>query len=234
MHSKCQGQGTESMRIQGSFRRWMPGAACDQLVESFACTGIRACLSGGSVPARSFTSLPRPNSVPLISVGSIVPMTDKEESCRVSKAASPSSEPAVASRGFRYLEHTADIGIVAWGQSLAAAFEAAAEALTGLLCEIAEVRELECEEIGVQAQDRDSLLVNWLNEINFRFEADRHVFRRFEIVDLRSTALSARAWGEPLAPRRHHPGEQVKAVTYHGLRIDEAPGRCEVQVIVDI
>jgi SHS2 domain-containing protein len=135
---------------------------------------------------------------------------------------------------YRYLEHTADAGIEATGATLEAAFASAADGLAGWLCNRASVGERESRPFDLSAADLESLLVDWLNEVNFAFEVDRFAFRRFRVDELTATSLKATGYGEPLNPDRHHPGEQVKSVTYHGVKVERSPEGWLARVFLDI
>ncbi|MBI4220528.1 MAG: archease [Chloroflexi bacterium] len=135
---------------------------------------------------------------------------------------------------YQYLEHTADTGIIANGRSLAEVFESAAEGLASLLCEPDTVKETEDRTISVSAPDVEALMVEWLSEINYRFEVDRFAFRRFKVNRITETKLKATGRGEPIDPSRHYFGEQVKAVTYHQLEVKPGPGGWSARVILDI
>ncbi len=135
---------------------------------------------------------------------------------------------------YSFLDHTADTGIIATGDDTAQAFAAAAEGLAASLCDPEGVHEREQRSITVEAPDRESLLVDFLSEINYRFEVDRFAFRRFTVAALTGTRIEATGYGEPLDSARHNLGPQVKAVTYHALEIMESPEGCRVQVILDV
>ena len=96
------------------------------------------------------------------------------------------------------------------------------------------MQEREAREFSVRAADLESLLVDWLNEVNFAFEVGRAAFRRFEVSEITGTSLSATGYGEPLDPARHHPGEQVKSVTYHGVKVEQTPDGWLLRVYLDI
>jgi SHS2 domain-containing protein len=68
----------------------------------------------------------------------------------------------------------------------------------------------------------------------YRFDAEHQLQRRFE-VKVGSEGLEAVAWGEPYDPERHPLNHEVKAITYHGLRVEPtADGGWLAEVIVDI
>ncbi|MBI4305938.1 MAG: archease [Chloroflexi bacterium] len=135
---------------------------------------------------------------------------------------------------YKYLEHTADTGIIANGRSLAEVFESAAEGLAALLCEPDTVKETTSREITVSAPELEALMVDWLAEINYQFEVDRFAYRRFKVNRITETELRATGQGEPIDPKRHRFGEQVKAVTYHQLEVKRGADGWSARVILDI
>lgn len=138
-----------------------------------------------------------------------------------------------AAAGFQVFDHTADVGVRAWGPDVAAAFAQAARGLSSLLVPLDAVRETTRRELAVTAGDPESLLVAWLDELLFAFEIDGLVFRRFDVALPTPTTLTATAHGEPFDPDRHRGGVVVKAATYHQIGVESGPP-ARVQVILDI
>jgi len=134
---------------------------------------------------------------------------------------------------YEVLEHTADIGIVAYGQRLEDAFANAAVGLFNLITDLDQVKEETFREIEVEANDQEGLLVGWLNELIYLFDAENILFRRFEFQELCPTRLKARAFGEKVDTSRHPIKLGVKAATYHQLQVKKGDGY-RVQVIFDI
>lgn len=134
---------------------------------------------------------------------------------------------------FDIIEHTADIGIVAYGAELKEAFANAAYAMFTIIADPERVEERVCQDIEVQAEDQESLLVRWLNELLYLFDTQGIIFSRFEISELNENHLKAKGYGEPIEPRRHSLKIGIKAATYHMLKIERDDG-CKVQVIFDI
>ena len=134
---------------------------------------------------------------------------------------------------YEVIDHTADIGIVAYGASLKDAFANAAFALFSLMTDLNDVNEVVCLEAKVNADNREDLLVEWLNELIYLFEVENVLLRRFDITELTDTTLRAECYGERIDPQRHIVVRGVKAATYHMLRIDEADGY-KVRVLFDI
>jgi SHS2 domain-containing protein len=134
----------------------------------------------------------------------------------------------------RLLEHTADMGIEASGETLEELF---AQAAYGLLEIIAGAPVALCREekiVTVEGGDSEELLVNWLNEILYLFEIKRFFPLDFEIEEVRENRLLARVRGEPFDPQRHPVEREVKAVTYHQLRLEKIDGLWQARVYVDL
>jgi SHS2 domain-containing protein len=135
---------------------------------------------------------------------------------------------------FEVIDHTADVGIVARGATLAEAFANAATGMFSLMVELEEVAEREERRISVEAADLEGLLIAWLSELLFILDVEELVFSRFEVDRISATRLEGRAFGERLDRQRHPRGTAVKAVTRHMLRVGEADYGYEARVIFDI
>ncbi len=137
-------------------------------------------------------------------------------------------------REFEILDHTADVGITAYGADAKEVFANAGKALFSLITDPESVREVETREVEVEAPDQERLLVDWLNELIYYFDAENILFRRFEVSELSDTHLKARAYGERVDIKRHELKLGVKAATYHQLKIEKTDGGVRAQVIFDI
>ena len=131
---------------------------------------------------------------------------------------------------FEVIDHTADIGIAAYGANLREAFANAAYALFSLMVDLDNVADAVCYEAEVTAENREDLLVAWLNELIYLFEVEYVLLKRFEIDELSETRLRARCFGERIDSERHKIKIAVKAATYHMLKVEERDG-CRVQVL---
>ncbi len=149
----------------------------------------------------------------------------------VSRACGGGSE---LEKRYDIIDHTADIGIVAYGRDLKETFANAATALFDLIAEQDGVKTRLKRSVAVGAEDREALLVAWLNELIFLFDVERVLFKEFHMKTLTDTALEAECLGDKFNPRRHRLKMGIKAATYHMLKIADTPGGCEATVIFDI
>jgi SHS2 domain-containing protein len=143
------------------------------------------------------------------------------------------------SKGFRFLEHTADAYVEAYGASLEEAFENAAVAMTDVMTELDKVEAKNEETFEVEASDEPALLYSWLEEVLLGFELKGKLYSRFEVSKIEETSeggfrLHARAWGEPYDQERHPSKVGVKSVTYHRMEIVKKPESVTVRFILDI
>ena len=136
-------------------------------------------------------------------------------------------------KDFEIINHTADVGIIAYGADIRQAFVNAAKALFSLITELEDVDEVLHRDIELTATDQESLLVEWLNELIYLFDAENIIFKRFDIVQLNHTQLKVRGYGEKVDKAKHKLKIGVKAATYHMLKVDKDDGY-KVQVIFDI
>jgi SHS2 domain-containing protein len=135
---------------------------------------------------------------------------------------------------FRVLEHTADIGFEAFGATRQEVFANAARALMHLLVDLETIAPREKLWLRAEASDMPSLLVNWLSEVLYLFDAEGWVFCDFEFEHLTDNSLAAVAQGEKFDRRRHQVKLLVKAITYHQLELKETAEGWRAQVYVDI
>ena len=136
-------------------------------------------------------------------------------------------------KDFEIVNHTADVGIIAHGVDMKQAFANAARGLFSLITELDDVQEVLYRDIEVTATDKESLLVEWLNELIYQFDTENIIFKRFDITELDNTRLRAKNYGEKVDSARHKLKTGVKAATYHMLKVDTDDGY-KVQVIFDI
>ena len=135
--------------------------------------------------------------------------------------------------GFELTEHTADVGIRAWAPDLGELFAQAAKGLFAVMVDPATVSGRLIRPVQVEAESVESLLHDWLDELNAMQQTHGELYNRFT-VSVEDTVLVAHIEGEPLDPSRHELHVEVKAVTWHDLRIRCGQTGYEAFVLLDI
>lgn len=133
---------------------------------------------------------------------------------------------------YKLIEHTADVGLIAYGSTLAEAFGNAAYGMFSIIAELETVTESQSRQLEVNNNDLEGLLFEWLNRLLYYFDVEMLLFKRFEINTLSENRLKAICYGEQYDPSRHQLKTGVKSATYHMLKVDRQKN--EVQVILDI
>ena len=135
---------------------------------------------------------------------------------------------------YELFEHTADLGLRVRAADLDTAFAEAAQALFSAVVEdLTTIEPRQRVDVTIDGDDREFLLFDWHKHLLYRFDADHLLFGRFE-VKVRPDGLTGSAWGEPLDRARHVLDHEVKAITYHALKVAQVEGGWEAEVIVDI
>ena len=135
---------------------------------------------------------------------------------------------------YRTFDHTADIGIEGEAGTAPELFAEMARGLFSiLLADGTVVEPRESDTIELSGDEVELLLLDWLDELLYRFEVHRRVYCDFE-VELSDFGVRAVARGEQLDPLRHALQHEVKAITYHELEVRQEGGRWTARVIVDI
>lgn len=131
-------------------------------------------------------------------------------------------------------EHTADLGLRATAPDLPSLFAEMAKCLLAAIVEdpaSVEPRH-ECT-ILLNGTDREFLMFDWLKHLLYLFDEGKGLYCGFEIV-MQPDGLSAVAFGEDYDPERHMLAHEVKAITYHELKVAEHDSGWLAEVIVDI
>lgn len=135
---------------------------------------------------------------------------------------------------FETFDHTADLGLRIRAPDADSLFREAAFALFAAILENPEdVEPRQPVEIRLTGDDKEFLLFDWLKELLYHFDSKHLVFREFE-VHVDEDGLTGIARGEPLDEKRHTLAHEVKAITYHGLTVEQQPDGWLAEVIVDI
>ena len=131
---------------------------------------------------------------------------------------------------FEEIEHMADRAFRVSGRSMEELLETSARALQALDGPRPAGKPTGTREIEVEGVDRESLLVNWLNEILYLEQAHQLVCDRFHIDELQNYRLHARVETRKCNLSDTH----TKAVTFHNLQIRETPEGLEAEVVLDV
>ncbi len=132
-------------------------------------------------------------------------------------------------KAFEEIEHTADLAFRAYGRDPAELFANAARGMFTLQGGGLPPPERE-RRVAVEGVDRESLLVNWLNELLYLQERHGEVYSEFKIEEMAATKLRARVRGGVREEMRR----RIKAVTFHDLQVKQTPEGWQATLVLDV
>jgi SHS2 domain-containing protein len=131
---------------------------------------------------------------------------------------------------YNEVEHTADLSLHIQADDLAGLFLRAVTAMLKLMGMSTDKMGGSHRTIEVEGIDREDLLVAWLEEFLYLIERHEVGFGKIEIEAISDTKLTANAEEIP----GMIPSKEIKAVTYHGLDIQETERGLEVTIVFDV
>lgn len=136
-------------------------------------------------------------------------------------------------RGYETFDHTADIGLYAYGKSLEELFAHAGQGFTQIVTEIDAIRPLLKRSISLKSETSEGLLQCFLSELIFLLDTESLLFSRFAVA-LSPGEARIEAEGEPFDASRHPFKTEVKAVTLHQLKIEKEGESYRATVVFDL
>lgn len=135
---------------------------------------------------------------------------------------------------YELIDHTADVGIKAYGKTISEAFENAAKGMFDIITDNSEIESIGQYDIELKSDNLEQLLVDFLSELLYLNSANNIVFGFFKVdIDQKTNKLSAKVFGEKFDLSKHKVGTEIKAVTYHMLEVNNKKP-FHVQVLFDI
>ena len=131
--------------------------------------------------------------------------------------------------GYREIEHTADWELEVWAPDFAKLLEQAALGMTSLARIQLKEAPRQQHTLSVLGADREAQMVNFLSELLFLSETERIAFDVFEI-NIKPNSVDVVALGAPIASQE----KEIKAVTYHNLKIQETEDGLRVNLVFDV
>lgn len=133
---------------------------------------------------------------------------------------------------YRYIDHTADLGIEVWARNIEELFAHTGQAIFETQIEGDVRADLE-RHITLQAESVEELFVDWCRELLYNFSVEGFIPAAYEIC-ISDHALDAHLRGDRFDPQRHRVRLEIKNPTYHGLVIEEKDDVTRARIIFDV
>jgi len=137
-------------------------------------------------------------------------------------------------RNYILFDHTADLGLEVYGDDEGELFCNAAFALFDIMYDTEAVAVRVWRDMAVEGSDREDLLVNFLRELLYLCNGEGLLLKEFIMLRFGDHRLEGTVGGERYDPDRHRLHQEIKAVTYHQVRVEETGGGWKGRVIFDV
>ncbi len=134
---------------------------------------------------------------------------------------------------YELIDIAGDVGLRITGDSIEELFINAGKGLYSLITEPSTIEAIETKTIEIKADSIEELLVSFLNEIIFLFDAYGFLGKKID-VSIHDFTLRAKIEGEYFNPDKHEGKLLLKAATYHDLKIEKEDGKFSAQIVFDI
>jgi len=135
---------------------------------------------------------------------------------------------------YEIIEHTADIGVRVRGKDLKELFKNAGLSLFKISSrkQFTKNKKHTTIIIKLKAESIEELFINWLNELLSLSSAKGLIFHNLRIDSLRENTLQAHCIGSDIG--NYIINTEIKAATYHQLKINESADGWQAEVILDV
>jgi SHS2 domain-containing protein len=134
---------------------------------------------------------------------------------------------------FTFMDHTADMGIIVRHEDLEGLFETTAAAMMYIMVRPRNVVKATQRALFISGEDFPDLMIRWLGEILYLYNADREIVTDVRILNLSQRGLEARISCVPFDPSTFEVLCEIKAVTYHQAQVGKRDDHWEARVIFD-
>jgi len=139
---------------------------------------------------------------------------------------------------FEIIDHTSDAGIKAYGVTMTELFENAARGMFAVIAKDGrDIQGSKIEkkiEIHKNTDSLEEMLVSWLSELLYVFNREKIYFNDFKVKSLNNDGIEAQASGVNLDLYQSDLYTEIKAVTFHNLKIEESVDGFSCTIIFDV
>jgi SHS2 domain-containing protein len=139
----------------------------------------------------------------------------------------------VTDKNYELIEHTADVGIKVRAKDLKELFKNTGLAIFDIIAkEQKKDTSRQAININQNADNLEELFINWLNELLSLSSTKELIFTDFQIETLDKNNLKATAFGSDI--KNYKVNVEIKAATYHELKIEKIGSGWQAQLIFDV
>ncbi len=136
--------------------------------------------------------------------------------------------------GYEIVEHTGDLAIKVEAEFLPDIFRFCATGMFDVMVGLGDIQLDLGERIEIKGPDLENLLVRMLSELLYRFSTQGMVYGDFIIEYLTHEKLIIYAQGQKINLEIHNVKREIKAATYHDLRIEATDHGFALTIVFDV
>ena len=131
---------------------------------------------------------------------------------------------------YRVLRRSSELSVRLAGDSLPRVLADAGFALFDLLVDLDTVEARESVTVEAEGVDHDDLMINWIRELLYEYQASGYVLKEFDIHEAGEFFVRAEARGEKFDPDRHEEREAIGAVDERSSHLGKMGDQWTAQV----
>lgn len=135
---------------------------------------------------------------------------------------------------YKYIQHTADFGILVKANTLQNLFKIAAKALIKSAVKTTKINQTITEKLKLSAETLEDLFKAWLSRLLFLFSSQGKILVKINFFELTESKLDAELKGDIFNPTKYKLNTDLKAITYHKFYVKKTRNGYEAQFIVDV
>ncbi len=140
----------------------------------------------------------------------------------------------MTSQRYRFLNHTADLGLEIYGRDLPDLFANACFALFDNIADLSRLAGNSSKTIAVTGDDTVDLMINWLRELLGMWTVDGLLVKTARILDALETTVTATVFYDNYAADHHFLKTDIKAITYHNASVERQNKSWTARVVMDV
>lgn len=139
---------------------------------------------------------------------------------------------------YKFIDHTADIAVEVESSSIEGLFDSACHAWLESVLEPWQRRKVDSKKFLFTSDSYEQLLVHLLSELNFQLYTKRWIYTYTNIFKIEKQNnrlhLIAEVFGEPFNSEFHSLKEEIKAITFHQMKIEKQNEKYFTRIVFDI
>lgn len=135
---------------------------------------------------------------------------------------------------YEYIDHTADMGIRGFGKTFLEAIVNVAQGMFAAIHDMKYVDAVESKPVDITAATAEDLVVQFLSYLLYLHDAEKFITKEYQIEVKDPNRIQGMLCGERFNPNKHYIYDEIKAVTYHQLQVEQNDKGWMIQVICDL